>query len=702
MTQPDGFLPVPAANYVSLAAWAAKTEQDWRDEHFDAEQARWTEVLSGLFGNMPGGNSFIFTLLSELSKSLLGLDPTTFFESLDQIWETLGNWGAQLWEWGVDALAWLTRLITDTLILLDLLHVFYPVGAPGDAPDRTIGGKRTWYSAWNDLQDLFGVVKDAGDPMPALPAADVQAELDDVAYTAEAAGMVADYASGKAVQADGKATTATDWLGQLFEDLTILFDVFHLTYPVGAPSDPPNHTIGGKRTWYAAWNRLWGLHTDAANIPTPPPAPTVADAKAELDAAREATDTLANAVRTGADGSDHTESTVADTAEAVAALRTAVSDVRAALDDLQNEAVNPAGGVRFVASSNGWDSGGGGNWNITGTGTPAFTVNHAYYMVQQSGDRYIYAVYVTPLSSDQHSVTITFNSTPGNPSWFSDSSLYGGSNLAILRANATLTQFVFARIWKNRIQFGYYAGGSRTMVGSKVALGGNVGPGVSVVVRCPNESDPYYFEAVIGGQVVASHTFTAGQAPYGSDYRRIGHGMTIGVGLVGDLFMPGQIQAVSATDMNVGPGFIKGGIGGVMRRYSDATYNQSASFVSTVPEEYFETLEAISPGITRLTGGGADGFVVEDAGLYLAQAGFYIPSGPNYYGATFYSGPFGVGGTIHSFNTYYTQFARGMAVIVANAGDVIKPAAGNGTASIANMTGTADGRNAYFALGRLG
>lgn len=410
---------------------------------------------------------------------------------------------------------------------------------------------------------------------------------------------------------------------------------------------------------------------------------------------------LTDAVTTGATGNESAQNTPADTAEAVSALRTSVADIRAALDDLQNEAQTPTGGVRFAASNNGWDNGTG-LWTVTGTGTPAFTPSRAYTMVRQTGNRYIYATYGTVLSSDQQTVSLTFNASPGNPNGFSDSSQYGGSNLAILRSNAAMTQFVFARIWQNRIRFGYYQSGTLTMVGSTQALPGNIGPGVSVVVRCPNQASPYYFEARIAGNLIASWTFTAAQAPYGANYRRIGQGMMIGTGILGDLFMPGLVQQVSAADMNVGPGFIKGGIGGVMRRYSDAAFNQQASFVSTVPENYFEVLEAVSPGVTKLTGGGAAGFIVEKAGLYLAEAGFFVPGGANYYGATFYTGAFGQSGTIHSYNTYFTQFARGMAVIVANDGDVIKPAATNGTTAVANMTGTSDGRNAFFSIARIG
>ncbi len=46
MTQPDGFFPEDAANYGSFAAYAAKTQQDYEDERYNTEVARWAPVGS--------------------------------------------------------------------------------------------------------------------------------------------------------------------------------------------------------------------------------------------------------------------------------------------------------------------------------------------------------------------------------------------------------------------------------------------------------------------------------------------------------------------------------------------------------------------------------------------------------------------------------------------------------------------------------
>lgn len=60
---------------------------------------------------------------------------------------------------------------------------------------------------------------------------------------------------------------------RITHDLTVLFDVFHLTYPAGTPSDPP-----GQTTWYAAWNDLLAYIEKVLGITPNPTAPTIGTA----------------------------------------------------------------------------------------------------------------------------------------------------------------------------------------------------------------------------------------------------------------------------------------------------------------------------------------------------------------------------------------------------------------------------------------
>lgn len=91
MTQPDGAFPEKASNYSSLAAWAATTQEEWESGFRQDETDRWGSVLDGLFDGLEQGVSFGLSILSAIAKKILGLDPTTFFESVEDVLEALGG-----------------------------------------------------------------------------------------------------------------------------------------------------------------------------------------------------------------------------------------------------------------------------------------------------------------------------------------------------------------------------------------------------------------------------------------------------------------------------------------------------------------------------------------------------------------------------------------------------------------------------------
>lgn len=66
--------------------------------------------------------------------------------------------------------AWPKRLSNDLTILFDVFHWTYEAGSVGDAPG-TLGtnGKATWYSAWNDLLSLVGIVNSTSAPIVTAP-----------------------------------------------------------------------------------------------------------------------------------------------------------------------------------------------------------------------------------------------------------------------------------------------------------------------------------------------------------------------------------------------------------------------------------------------------------------------------------------------------------------------------------------------------
>lgn len=69
-----------------------------------------------------------------------------------------------------DATAWATRLTNDLLILSDVFHLTYQAGSTSDPPGHLgTNGKPTWYSAWNDLLALCGIVNSTTAPSDAAP-----------------------------------------------------------------------------------------------------------------------------------------------------------------------------------------------------------------------------------------------------------------------------------------------------------------------------------------------------------------------------------------------------------------------------------------------------------------------------------------------------------------------------------------------------
>lgn len=77
----------------------------------------------------------------------------------------------------------------------------------------------------------------------------------------------------------GNLSATTSDTSRLIQDIEVLFDVFHLVYQAGTPTDVPG-TLGtnGKPTWYSAWNdvlRFIGITT--GTTPTSP-APSIGTA----------------------------------------------------------------------------------------------------------------------------------------------------------------------------------------------------------------------------------------------------------------------------------------------------------------------------------------------------------------------------------------------------------------------------------------
>lgn len=85
----EGDLPDKTANYSSLAAFAAKTQEDWEDELRGAEETRWGDgVLGGLFSGLEQGKPFVAALISALLQ-----------DAFEGITDPLGTVGEAFTSW---------------------------------------------------------------------------------------------------------------------------------------------------------------------------------------------------------------------------------------------------------------------------------------------------------------------------------------------------------------------------------------------------------------------------------------------------------------------------------------------------------------------------------------------------------------------------------------------------------------------------
>lgn len=306
----------------------------------------WTDVINDIINPL---NALEISAINGLATALSALLGTTTFQTLiDSVANALGHSGtghtitnietylglipptnvtnvlgganlgadvSSVHSTATNASTWSTRLTNDLLITSDVFHLTYQAGSVGDAPG-TLGtnGKPTWYSAWNDLLSLAGIVNSTSAPTDAAPA--VAAAITTAQTTAStaqstlnttntnlfgsttpaatiqtaavpsgiAATKISNVLGGANLGADVSSvhTTATNgaaWATRLTNDLLVTSDVFHLVYAAGTPTDAPGTLSGGKPTWYSCWNDLLAL-TGTVNSVTAPTdaAPAVAAA----------------------------------------------------------------------------------------------------------------------------------------------------------------------------------------------------------------------------------------------------------------------------------------------------------------------------------------------------------------------------------------------------------------------------------------
>ncbi|TXH22409.1 MAG: hypothetical protein E6R06_17200 [Mycobacterium sp.] len=447
------------------------------------------------------------------------------------------------------------------------------------------------------------------------------------------------------------------------------------------------------------------LDVDAVTTTTTQPGSAAATAATVINGQFTTTNgnhqTLMNSVTSGAAGSVDGDASPAMVEAAVADLRGSLSGLQGQMDELLAGVGGPAGGVKFTGQQPGWQPGGGTNWDIFGNGSPAVVMTGVYGWTKNGAGKYIHALYKTKkLTSAQQSASIVFYSAPAYPNGF-DPKTYGGSNLLIVRAKADGSSFPFCQIWQNKAQFGYWNGTTRTLVGSAFAVSGTASGGFTF--QQVDGNNPYKFDLVSNGVVIASYTYTSTQAPYGSQYLSVGQGMVSGTGNFGDEFAPGSVLQFSAKDAGAGAGLISSGIGARMTRLSTAGSSIGANANSTLPYNFFDQIDWLSAGIRRMpSGSSSDGFVFDVGGLYACHVNFQKSNTSAVGGGSFWYGPTGS-------RTYYGWqggqtglYIGGFGIVPIEAGETISPTAINLSGSAFNVLGGPTADICYFSVAKVG
>lgn len=141
-----------------------------------------------------------------------------------------------------NASTWSTRLTNDLLVLSDVFHLTYAVGTSTDPPGTLSGGKPTWYSCWNDLLSLTGLVNAVTAPTDTAPTTGTVIQANTAAATT--AGTNASIAISSASSANTLAQGTVDGLYQAFNGGASTGNAVS-TVKAGATAIPASNIVGG-------------------------------------------------------------------------------------------------------------------------------------------------------------------------------------------------------------------------------------------------------------------------------------------------------------------------------------------------------------------------------------------------------------------------------------------------------------------------
>jgi hypothetical protein len=267
----DGFLLPDTAASDQLAAWWTDVQNQFNQISTELQRS-WLTFQNVINSVVGGIDKDVLDLINALNTT--GGNALTAIANWDTLFLDLGfsvTTASQLATWlggtnttAVNGSAWATRLTNDLLITSDVFHLVYNVGLSTDAPG-TLGvggvgpGKPTWYSAWNDLLALTGLVNSV--TAPTDPAPTVGAAIGTAQTTATtASGNVQNVADAVHQTVYGGTATGTP------TDVATLVTALS-NQPAATVVPPPNPNSSGMVA-HGATGSSWTTNTTAGNFLT--------------------------------------------------------------------------------------------------------------------------------------------------------------------------------------------------------------------------------------------------------------------------------------------------------------------------------------------------------------------------------------------------------------------------------------------------
>jgi len=144
----EGDLPERSANYTSLETFAGKTQTDWENEIWGAEDTRWGGILSALWSGLESAGTWVVSVLQTLGNAIfegVNFVFTTVSNALTAIADTFGSW------WEAVTRSNTSSVLTSTTLLAEAVSGGVAVSDDFDGPEADDFG-----AEWTVVSDGAG------------------------------------------------------------------------------------------------------------------------------------------------------------------------------------------------------------------------------------------------------------------------------------------------------------------------------------------------------------------------------------------------------------------------------------------------------------------------------------------------------------------------------------------------------------------